>query len=807
MKAVTLNQQASPFSQQVEEMNSGIDRALAWIDSQRTHSSRLDMEADGLKLSLRRGKYQLRQMQRAQPGESTIGFYGLSQAGKASLLQALVGDAQGRLTTQLAGKAIDYLTHINPGNQDYGMATRFSHVRDVEDAVRPLSLTLLSEAEMTRMVLMAFLQQPKGDSEAKILEARLEHLQRLRQPQPVSGLASDELVALWDFSRRQDSGRMALLNRHFWPQACELAPWLSVDDRAQLFSLLWNDDETLTALWRQLAHTLHALHHAPRVQAPLSLLVDESLLPAELLFSNAAATLNGAQERLVEVAPCVADRAVRPVALSLAELQLLTLEVLIPLSTPPRQALFDLVEAVDIPGYGAALDEDARYEQAQAASRHPLAARLMRARRALFLEFYGERQGLDRLLVCTAASERQDASLVGRMLTQWLKTMQRGDGDKLKAQKPVLIWAVTRFDGRYLQKVNIDEAVQRRTGVAGSDWGSMLAQDAGGIERMAVWLQAEVRQQDRLTRLKEGLQRLRLELGDRLLANWAQPMNDVQQKQQIADNLLKALQTRTGLHGELLERLQPSREQLRAIYLLPQQQQLAAAGAQHAPAAPNLPSSHFGIGFEFDLFSSQPAPTLASDAEEAAPDSDSLFAHNVQRYWIHHLRSLPDNDGLLSLLGVSKSTLQMLVEELITASFRLDVAGSLLRTLTEHEAANAPREGKVDRQVSRALTVLGDFVAWLGFLKRDAAERPDSRVNRGHKIFAQPQTPAVSFGASQRLTRLSAAPANTTAFYIYDWLVGLNTLIVENNGYAGGSDIDDDARQPLQQALKLIQSC
>ncbi|MDU2734810.1 MAG: virulence factor SrfC family protein, partial [Mixta calida] len=90
MKAVTLNQQASPFSQQVEEMNSGIDRALAWIDSQRTHSSRLDMEADGLKLSLRRGKYQLRQMQRAQPGESTIGFYGLSQAGKASLLQALV---------------------------------------------------------------------------------------------------------------------------------------------------------------------------------------------------------------------------------------------------------------------------------------------------------------------------------------------------------------------------------------------------------------------------------------------------------------------------------------------------------------------------------------------------------------------------------------------------------------------------------------------------------------------------------------------------------------------------------------------
>ena len=801
MTAVTLKQQASPFSQQLAEMNEGIDRALAWIETQRVQSPRLDMEADGLTLALRRGKYQLRQMQTTQPDENTIGFYGLSQAGKASLLQALVGDVQGHLTATFGGKALNYLTHINPGHQDYGLATRFSHCREIDDASRPLTLALLSEAEMTRVVLKAALQQPPGELEAKKLEARLEHLQRLRQPQPVPGLTSDELVALWDFSRRHDAERAALLNRHFWPQACELAPHLSVDDRAQLFALLWNDEEALTALWRQLAHTLHALQHAPHVLAPLSLLVDESLLPAELLFSTAATAPNNTA-RPVEVVPRLADRSASPVSLSLAELQLLTLEVVIPLSTPPRQALFDRVEAVDIPGFGAALDEDARQEQALAASRFPLFARLMRARRALFLEFYGERQQLDRLLVCTAASERQDASQVGRMLTQWLKTMQRGDAENQRVQKPVLIWAVTRYDGRYVQAANIDEAVQRQTGTAGSDWGSMLAQDAGGIERMAGWLQAEIKPDDRRLRLQERLQRLRNELTDRLLADWAQPVNDVQQKQQIADNLLKALQTRTGLHGELLERLQPSREQLRALYLLPQQQ--ASASAHATPAAPKLPGSHFGIGFEFDLFSNQPEPTLAGESDETVLDSDSLFAHNVQRYWIHHLRSLPDNDGLLSLLGVSKSTLQMLVEELITASFRLDIAGSLLRTLTEHEAVNAAREGKVDRQVSRALTVLGDFVAWLGFLKRDVAERPDSRVNRGQKIFAQPQTPAVTFGSAQRLTRLSAAPANTTAFYIYDWLVGLNTLIVENNGYAGGSEIADSARLPLQQALRLM---
>ena len=184
---------------------------------------------------------------------------------------------------------------------------------------------------------------------------------------------------------------MALLNRHFGRRRAN-SPRLSVDDRAQLFALLWNDDETLTALWRQLAHTLHALHHAPRVQAPLSLLVDESLLPAELLFSNAAATLNGAQERGGSGALRRRSRRAPGGALAggIAAADAGGADPAVDAAAP---GAVRLVEAVDIPGYGAALDEDARYEQAQAASRHPLAARLMRARRALFLEFYGERRG------------------------------------------------------------------------------------------------------------------------------------------------------------------------------------------------------------------------------------------------------------------------------------------------------------------------------------------------------------------------------------------------------------------------------
>ncbi len=42
--------------------------------------------------------------------------------------------------------------------------------------------------------------------------------------------------------------------------------------------------------------------------------------------------------------------------------------------------------------------------------------------------------------------------------------------------------------------------------------------------------------------------------------------------------------------------------------------------------------------------------------------------------------------------------------------------------------------------MTKALTVLGDFIAWLGFPQIDETLRPDSRINRGHKIFAARKT-------------------------------------------------------------------
>lgn len=333
--------------------------------------------------------------------------------------------------------------------------------------------------------------------------------------------------------------------------------------------------------------------------------------------------------------------------------------------------------------------------------------------------------------------------------------------------------------------------------------------DKRGVARMATWLGAEVHREVKLGRISEQLSELQRELSDNLLGNWYLPVDvdDPAEKQRVAETLLKSLQTRTGVHGELLERLLPSRDELRRLYL---QQQGASYGGFHTDAedlsAPLANSDPFGVGIEIDLFADEPialdqpvTPVLTLDHGYEAD-----YAHSVYRFWINHLRSLPENAPLIDLLNVSKSTIEMLVEELITGSIRLRIEEALVDMLVDGEQLGINRENKADRQVSRVLTILGDFVARLGFQQLDESLRPASRINRGHKIFAKPEKQAVSFGASQRLTKLSLTPTNNTAFYIYDWLVGLNEMIIQNAGYSAAREVSAEQREQLGTILALI---
>ncbi|RNM03830.1 putative virulence factor [Dickeya undicola] len=830
MKPLTPKQLSSRLSRQLNAVSQGVDQAIAWVDETRRNVPRLDMEADRLVVKLRRCRNKARGLSDSSLKEIAMGMFGLAQGGKTYLLTSLAGGENGRIETSVGGVTLDYQKNINPDNQQPAFVTRFTRQAEGKNTPNPVQVQLLNEADIARIMAYAFVlensQTPVPELDEQHIAEHLKTLTLHRQQEAVPGLDGDAVVALWDYLVRHDARRQKPLERKFWPLAVELAPHLSIDDRASLFSILWGEQSEYTALYRHFAHTLEQLSGAHKILAPISLLVDESLQPDSGIFNaNLFDRLNSPSDLSTQVRPIVNGRAARNVELSLAELLMLAAEVQIPLLSPPKETLFEQVDLLDFPGFSLQdepafePDEDNNPERLLRLKPHPLSRALMRAKRAYLLERYTDDQEMNLLMVCTAAACKADVRHVGRALDFWVRHTQGENPQVRSRRKPGLIWAVTRHDRRFTHGYNNDEAVQRYVGNPGDAWGTMLAMDKRGINRMAAWLDAEVRREVKLGRINEQLSELQRELSDNLLGSWYQPAgaDDPAHKQHIAESMLKALQTRTGVHGELLERLLPSRDELRRLYLQQQEQtqrNFASYQETQDTVVPLASYEPFGVGMDIDLFSDDATPGEENEAvvapvptEEEQTENhsyESEFARHLYRYWINHLRNLPENIAIIELLGINRPTIEMLVEELITASVRLKLDDELQTMLVDSGQLGINRESKADRQVSRALNVLGDFVAWLGFQQVPEADRPDSRVNKGNKIFAKPEKQTANFGTARRLTKLSVTPVNNTAYYIYDWLIGLNEMIIQNAGYAAGRDIKPKQRERLGAILSLI---
>ncbi|MGL9738724.1 virulence factor SrfC family protein [Serratia sp. (in: enterobacteria)] len=647
------------------------------------------------------------------------------------------------------------LAALAPGakrfNADLSLAVRYCTAAEAGPAEYPIALALLNEAQWLAITLdAAAMGGFRLDWDARAIAGHLQTLARHRQAIAPDGLSDGDVLALWDSQRRHGDKGQQTLDRHFWPQAVALAPQLSIDDRARLFAPLWGEEPTLTTHYRQLAHTLHALGDSRQVHAPRRAL---TLLTASAAPENTA---------IVVMAEHGGEREI-----ALSDLVWLTAEVTTVLPQTAQAGLPADVALIDLPGSCAR-------PQAEPTQR------LQQAKRAHLLARCADGLHANLLLVADAAATPQDAARIGQALAGWVDHTQGETPALRQRRKPGLIWAITPFDPRQEGKPRPDDAVQRQVGEPGDSWATLLALDEQDCRRMVNYLAAQARpahKQARLLELREELQR---ELTESLLGNWLTAA-DPYAPQQRAQQLLRALQAQAGRHGELLERLLPQRDTLRQLY----QQQ------QHAAPTPATPAP---FGLDIDLFGAPETP--APGEPPTSPFATRIFAD-----WINHLRSLPDSRRLLDLLGIDKPHLELLVDALIGAACRQRLDDELERALC---AGGLPEQGE-DRQISQALALLGDFVAWLGFQRCDAATRPESRVNPGQPIFTPPPQPAVDWSGQQRLTRLAPTPTKNTAFYIYDWLIGLQTLLAENAAQAQPA-LADEQRAALAAIVAALRA-
>ncbi|ATF74710.1 putative virulence factor [Pasteurella multocida] len=467
---------AKQLVQSWHEVFTASQSAIDWIDDVRPNVVRLNNEADSLILELRRLRNTAKRLGAVSDKPITAGFFGLSQAGKSFLISALAADERGKLETLFDGQKLDFIKHINPpggGKEATGLVTRFTRKETKGVAGYPLELRLFSEIEVAKILVNAYFNDfDKERVEYEITQSRINQLVKSLSGRVsanlVSGVNQDDVVDLQDYAQDSFGKSLSVLQGNYWANATALAPYLAIQERATLFSILWGEIQELTDIYIQFANSLARLGHPERVYAPLSAVVKETpeggLSQADSIMNvDMLERLGTARDEQIDVRPAQGEEVGGAVTISLAELTALTAELVFPLMNPTRVPAVERVDLLDFPGYRGRL---AITSLAEVKEGNPVSQLILRGKVAYLFERYTDSQEMNILIVCTPSTKQSDVNSVGPVLERWIHKTQGESPEQRAERKPGLLWAITMFDMRISQDLSKDEELLKIS------WGS-----------------------------------------------------------------------------------------------------------------------------------------------------------------------------------------------------------------------------------------------------------------------------------------------------------------------------------------------
>lgn len=448
---------------------------IDWLEEVRNNSKRVDNEADSLILALRRSRNIAHSLERVALTPITIGFFGLSQAGKSYLISSLAAGHDGKLETHYGNAKVDFLEHVNPvggGKEATGLVTRFSRQKQSGEADFPIELRLFQEVEIAKILLNAYFNDFDPERVEYVLDdgkihAALQRAENARNSAEHAGVSADDVVSLWDYATTSFGKSVKPLEFGYWQRACQLAPCLNTQDRAQLFSLLWGEIPDLTHVYAQLAATLQQLSNATTAYAPLSALI----IPSDGGYSQRDSIMNvdmlgrlgSARDVRLQVRPQIGGKGSAtlqpPVPVFASHLAALTAELIFPLSSSAQHDSLNQVDLLDFPGYrGREAFTSMADAHKKAGDGHPAAPLILRGKVAYLFERYTDQQEMNILVLCNNSDKQSDVTGVGPVLARWVNRTQGRNPQERSAHACGLIWAMTMFDKRISASLSLTES-------------------------------------------------------------------------------------------------------------------------------------------------------------------------------------------------------------------------------------------------------------------------------------------------------------------------------------------------------------
>ncbi len=406
---------------------------------------------------------QMKRLATAATRPMGVAVFGPSQAGKSYLISALAKNGESPLKAKFESESIDFLRQINPegGKESTGIVTRFT-IRDVQSthSGKPVRTRLLDQVDIIKILGNTFLADVDPGSipslESDDIASALERAKVNVKESRIDDLDEESVYDLRDYFMRYFRGvaRVQALKDDFWNQLSQILPFLEVEPRAELLSLLWAGNQNFTDLYIDLYNSIKSLGFSEEAYAELGSLENPgALIPRDNSVIDVAALqgLGAGKGKTISVKGGGGLEAELPRCNYAA----LISELFIEMVDRPYE-YFDHTDLLDFPGYRSREQiRDLGYFFTQEGGIESL---FLRGKVAYLFQRYREERELTSMLLCVADSNQEVKSLP-EVVDEWIQDTH-GETPIDRNGKPVSLFLVlTKFDKEFDKKGGAGETI------------------------------------------------------------------------------------------------------------------------------------------------------------------------------------------------------------------------------------------------------------------------------------------------------------------------------------------------------------
>ena len=404
----------------------------------------------GLQRSFRKHAVEAEKLAVAARRPMSVAAFGASQAGKSFLIGALIGPQEGGARAVFGqgeeARELDFLDEVNPqgGNETTGLVTRFSVTPHRTPAGYSVTLRLLSEIDIVKILANAFLFDLSAAGDWAVneealatLRNRLEDKGAARQ---VDALRLEDVFDLRDYleqslPRHPLSGAQG---ERYWAFVEDMLPRLTTEVRAEALAPLWGGLPEFTQIYRDLKAALDRLAHPEWAYVPLGALTDRSggILHVRTLYG-----LDGSGAATVQVASDAGIAVTLPKPVVTA----LTAELRVTLTQQPWP-FFQHTDLLDFPGARSRLDSTpAKWLRNPEENPDGRAQCFLRGKVAVLFDKYVADLDLNSMLLCVGP-ENQEVRKLPELIEGWIARTHGTKPEDRRGRRISLFFCMTKAD-------------------------------------------------------------------------------------------------------------------------------------------------------------------------------------------------------------------------------------------------------------------------------------------------------------------------------------------------------------------------